>query len=167
MNYYPLNPMGINQTSFNPYLSQLPVNPVIPNYTPVTTQGPKMEIQRVNGKESAMSFPIGPNSSVILADATKPKIWVVTTDASGFRAVNGFKITPDDEEEPVVVTADDQMKAMEERLSKLEERMNAYGKPNYRADDQNESGNAESRSNGRGVQGCSKSTGNTAANECG
>ena len=113
-NMYPMNPLG----GYNPYLAQTVQNQFVPV---VPQQGPRMEIQRVNGRESALSFAIGPNSSVILVDNLEPKIWIVTTDSSGYKAINGFKIIPD--EEPQTAT-DDPIKALSERIDKLEKRMN-------------------------------------------
>lgn len=146
MNTYPFNPLTIGQASFNPYIPQQNFNPysfIAP--TPVVQpQGPHMEIQRVNGKESAYAYAIGPNSSVILADATEPKIWLVTTDSSGFKAVNGFKIIPDEEESketPVVQTTGEQISNLEERMAKLEERMNSYGQSDTKSAWKNKPGN--------------------------
>lgn len=151
---YPMNPYSVT-----PFAS---MNPVVPNYQPVVPQGPKMEIQRVNGKESAYAYSIGPNSSVVLVDNLSPKIWIVTTDSSGFKAVTGFKIIPDDEEpEPIV---DDPIKQLAERLDKLEERMNSYGKPNSKSSLPNKPGNAGTQPNDRNGQVSEGSHGGSSAN---
>lgn len=162
MSLYPNNPMY----GFSPYLTQIPVQqPVIPNYQPMQVPGPHMEVVRINGgRKSAEEFAMGPNSSAILVDNVKPKIWLVQTDASGYRMINDFWIYPanGEEEMPVIgkVTeetpvkaaeagTDDPIKALNERLDKLEERMNRYGKPDHRASWQGKSGNA----NGQGIGG--------------
>lgn len=127
---YPNNPLGF----YNPYLSQMNQQ-IVPNYQPVTAPAPHMEIQRVNGKESAMSYAMGPNSSVVLVDNLAPKIWLVTTDSSGFKAVTGFRIIPDEEEiKPAeeATPAEDPIKKLMKRMDELEERMNSYGKSDYK-----------------------------------
>lgn len=145
MNAYPFNPLTIGQATFNPYNTYQNFNPYsFIAQNPVMQQGPHMEIQRVNGKESAYAYAIGPNSSVILADSTEPKIWLVTTDSSGFKAVNGFRITPDEEEPketPVIQTTGEQISNLEERMAKLEERMNSYGQSDTKPAWKNKSGN--------------------------
>jgi spermidine/putrescine-binding protein len=144
---YPSNPLAVGNAIFNPYLSQLPNNPVVPNYQPVQQQGPRMQIDTVNGKESAYAYNIGVNSSVILADAMKPKIWMVTTDSSGYKMVKGFKIEPDDEDEnritATVMDSDvkEQMSNLAERLDKLEEKVNEYGKSDSEYVNSGKSGN--------------------------
>ena len=158
---YPMNPLG--GYPINPYASFTnPINPVVPNYQPVVSQGPRMEIQRVNGKESAYAYSIGPNSSVVLVDNLSPRIWIVTTDSSGFKAVNGFKIVPDDEESAPIV--DDPIKQLTKRLDELEERMNGYGKSNSKSSMPNKSGNAGNQPNDRNGQGGEGSNGSNSAN---
>lgn len=122
-NMYPMNPLG----GYNPYLAQTVPNQFVPT---VPQQGPRMEIQRVNGRESALSFAMGPNSSVVLVDNLEPKIWVVTTDSSGYKAVKGFLITPD--EEPETAT-DDPIKALSDRIDKLEKRMDSNVEPDSKS----------------------------------
>ena len=148
MNFYPNNPLMLGQANFNPYLNQVPLNPVIPNYQSVVPQGPRMQIDTVNGKEAAFAYNMGPNSSVILADAMEAKVWVVTTDSAGYKVVKGFNITPDEEEKPPVVqTESDQISALSERIQKLEERMNSYGESDVRVAGQIESDGANAKSN--------------------
>lgn len=149
VSFYPNNPLMLGQANFNPYLNQLPINPVIPNYQPVSSPVPRMQIDTVNGKDSAYAFTIGPNSSVILADATEPKVWLVTTDSSGYKMVKGFKIIPEEEpvQEPVVQTSADQITALMDRMNKLEERMNAYGESDARNVSSNESNSTNTQSN--------------------
>ena len=154
MNTYPFNPLTIGQPTYTPYY-QTPVNQVIPNYQPVIpAQGPHMDIQRVNGKESAYAYNIGPNSSVILVDNLAPKIWIVTTDSSGFKAVNGFRIIPDDEEtQPITIEEkEDPVKALTERIDKLEERMNSYGQSNSKSSWQNKQSHGNAQPNDRNGQ---------------
>ncbi len=157
---YPMNPLNIGTTNYNPYYTN-PVNSMVPNYQPVIpAQGPHMEIQRVNGKESAYAYSIGPNSSVILVDNLAPKIWIVTTDSSGYKAITGFKIIPDDEEsaEPIQIeeTKSDEdpeyIKKLIERIDKLEERIESYGQSNSEPSWQSKSVNGNAQPNDRNSQ---------------
>lgn len=157
MSWYPTNPLTIGQATFNPYVQQ----PVLNSYAPPVNQGPHMEIQVVNGKESAMAFPMGSNSSVILADASDPKIWMVTTDASGYKAVKGFRILPDEEEK--TVKPEDRFHEIDERLSKLEERMSSYGKSDNKPSWKGQSGNGNVPANDRNNQGGKGSDGGCSA----
>ena len=166
MNVYPYNPLTAQQV-VNPYVMQPINNPVITaQQMPqmVQPQGPHREIDVVNGKESALSFLMGPNSSAILVDELKPKIWMVTTDSSGFKAVKGFRVIPDDEDEPKQQTSEkpkendlieklmQQNKTLEERLKKLEERMNGNGQSASKSSWQNKPGNGNAQSNDRNGQ---------------
>lgn len=152
---------------YNPYLppysTSIPspvMNPVIP-----AINAPQMDIQKVNGEESARAFPMGPNSSVILLDTVQPLIWVVTTDASGYKSINPFTITPYVPEEPVSpADLKIQMSEISTRLDKIEERMNSYGQSNNGASWKGKSGNANAGSNIRNGQGIQGSSGSNTTN---
>ena len=143
--------------AYNPYATSYFPNyagmtqPVVNNgisYTPM----PQMEIQKVNGEESAKAYPIGPNSSVILLDTNNPLVWVVTTDASGYKTVNPFKIEPYTPEEPIsnndIKTILDSIST---RLNVLEEKIND-GNGNWQSNNvitgEDKSINASSKPNG-------------------
>ena len=163
MNMYPYNPYLAGTAYTNPYIPQQVYNPMSVNPV-VQPQGPRMEIQSVNGKESAYAFSMGPNSSVILADALNPKIWIVTTDSSGYKAVKGFKITPDDEPETVVESKtieNDPIPGLIERINKLEERMNSIGQSNSRSSWQSKPGNGNVQQYDRNGQSGKGSDGNS------
>lgn len=171
MSVYPNNPLIQGNTPY--YQNNIPFNPVIPNYPTIQHQAPQMQINCVNGRESAQAFSIGPNSSVVLVDNLEPKIWIVTTDSSGYKAVNGFRIIPDNEpQQPIPaegkVETPDPIKDLTERIEKLEERMNnngnANGQSNNRSSYQNKSGNDNYRPNNRNGSGSQGSNGAAAAN---
>ena len=166
MNMYPNNPGNPLVPFNNLYSWQMPITPPVPSYQPVTVPAPHMEIQRVTGRESAMAYAIGPNSSVVLVDNLAPKIWVVTTDASGFKAVNGFKIVPDDDEQAKTQEAakEDPLKALSDRIGKLEERMKNYDKPDYRPTEQDKSAYPNVKPSDWDGQGIKGSNGNASAN---
>lgn len=113
----------------NHYASPV-INPVVPQ---LQMPSPQMQVQTVSGgEESAKAFSMGPNSSVILLDANDPLIWFVSTDASGYKTVKPFTITPYVPEEPVSPSdLKDQLSQINNRLDMLEERMNTNGKSNY------------------------------------
>lgn len=54
--------------------------------TPPQTQN----IQYVNGRQSAESYQMLPNSSVILMDSTKARFYMKQTDASGMATVRAY-----------------------------------------------------------------------------
>lgn len=164
MNMYPMNPNNMYGNGlYNPYVTPInQFNPVVPNYQPVITQNaPHREIDRVNGRDGALALPMGPNSSAIAADTILPKIWVITTDSAGFKTVVSMTVTPDEEPEQTAEAATDeeqqkkedekdaQIKALTERLDKLEERMRKNGQPDSRAGEQNKSNNAAVRQDTR------------------
>ena len=176
MNTYPMNPLTVGQANFNPYYTPMQ-NPFIPNYPVVQqpTAAPQRKVDCVNGKESAYTFPMGPNSSAILVDNLSPRIFFVTTDASGYKAVKSFKIKDDEDDitsKPIEANGDvstdesETVKELTERLNKLEERMtgyeqsNASGKPDTRSFGQSKSGNGSYQSNDRNGQNSKGSNGN-------
>lgn len=129
---------------YNPY-----ANPYMPTAVQEYMPAPRMEIQRVTGEESAKKYPIGPNSSVILLDTDNPLIWVVTTDASGFKTVTPFAITPYEPEKPV--STDDlrnQLSMLTDRIEKLEGMIDGRESDNG-ASGKDKSGNANAKPNGR------------------
>ena len=110
---YPNNPLMMGQPVFNPYVNQIPMNPAVPNYPVVQQPVPHREVDRVNGKESAYAFAMGPNSSVVLVDNLAPKVYLVTTDSSGYKAVNSYRIVPDEDE---LIQADGKVEETKEDL---------------------------------------------------
>lgn len=79
---------------------------------------PRQEVIRVNGEPGARSFMIAPNSSALLLDETAPVVWLVTSDGAGYKTVTPYKIEPMQEQKPA------DMKTLEERIRKLEEKIN-------------------------------------------
>ena len=50
-------------------------------------------ILKVAGPESAMAYPLGPNSNVVLFNATEPEFYIVNTDDSGYKNIRTFPYT--------------------------------------------------------------------------
>lgn len=101
MPYYP--------TWNNPYLqqpvpqpgayqpAQAQVMPTVPAYQP-----PVNGAVRVNGRESALQYPLPPNStSPALFDNGGKVFYIVTTDGTGTKTVEAFDFVPHKDEEPV------------------------------------------------------------------
>ena len=76
-------------------------------------------VTEVNGKNGVDAFWMPPNSSDLLLDTTAPIVWFVKTDGAGYKTCKPWKIVPDETEE------EKQFKTLEERISKLEETINA------------------------------------------
>lgn len=150
--------------AYNPY-----VTPYFPNYAgmtqPVVNPGisyaslPQTEIDKVSGEESARAYPIGPNSSAIVLDTKDPLVWVITTDASGYKTVTPFTITPYTPEKPVSASdIKDELNTVIDRLNRLEAKINNE-QSNYVLAGEDKPGDANVKSNGRNAKGGSKSSG--------
>ena len=97
----------------NPYFQQ-PFN-TMGQYS----QTPKRtEIIHVNGQNGAQAFQMLPNSQALLLDDTAPLIWLAQTDGAGYKTVTPYTIAPYQPEPEI------DLKALDERLRKLEEVMN-------------------------------------------
>ena len=79
----------------------------------------QQEVVKVNGKNGVDAFQLAPNSSALLLDTTAAFVWLVQTDGAGYKTSTAYDITPHVPEEET------QFKTLEERISKLEETINA------------------------------------------
>lgn len=77
-------------------------------------------VVEVTGRAGAESYQIGPDSSTLLLDNTAPIVWLVKTDGAGYKTLMAYDIKPHEEVKPV-----DHYKDLEDRISKLEETVNA------------------------------------------
>lgn len=80
---------------------------------------PRYNIIQVKGQNGAEALQMAPNSKTILLDETDPLIWFVQTDGAGYKTVTPYTITPYQPAPPV------DLNAIEQRLSILEEKINA------------------------------------------
>ena len=94
----------------NPYQNQYLQNLMMPQ---------QQEVVKVNGKNGVDAFQLAPNSSALLLDTTASIVWLVQTDGAGYKTSTAYDITPHIPEEEA------QYKTLEERISKLEETINA------------------------------------------
>ncbi len=98
-----------------------------PNFGWSPTNYNHQEVIRVNGENGAKAFNMAPNSSVLLLDEHDPIVWLKTTDGAGYPTVTGYQITPmmtQSEKDASMIAS------LEERINKLERRLEKHGKPN-------------------------------------
>lgn len=80
-----------------------PIYPTVPNvYQAQPSVYPTQieQIQYVNGKQSAESYQMAANSSVILMDSEKARFYVKKTDASGAATIKTYDFTEADDDKP-------------------------------------------------------------------
>lgn len=82
---------------------------------------PRQEVVKVTGRQGAMAYQIGANSSALLLDndPNKSIIWLVTTDGSGFKTCVPFKYEPYEE-----VSTDSIIRGLEAKIERLERILN-------------------------------------------
>ena len=78
------------------------------------------KVVEVTGRAGAESYQLGPDSSILLLDNTAPIVWLVKSDGAGYKTLSAYDIKPHEEEKPV-----DHFKELEDRITKLEETVNA------------------------------------------
>lgn len=82
----------------------------------------QQEVVKVSGINGVNAYQMSPNSSALLLDTTASIVWLVQTDGAGYKTSTAYDISPHVDEDVV------QYKSLEERITKLEEMINA--KPN-------------------------------------
>jgi len=115
LNQMPNNGMNWNTGNFNGYPNQTP------NYFGGMNANnfPRYSIIQVRGQNGAEALQMAPNSKVLLLDETDPLIWFVQTDGAGYKTVTPYTISPYQPAPPV------DLNSIEQRLSALEEKINA------------------------------------------
>lgn len=68
--------------------------------TPLMPAIQQQNIQYVNGKQSAESYQMAANSSVILMDSNLPRFYLKQTDASGLATIRAYDFKEVEEEKP-------------------------------------------------------------------
>ena len=148
-NQMPNSGLSWNMGGLNNYPNPIP-NPNPPqNYFGGMNANnfPRYSIIQVRGQNGAEALQMAPNSKVLLLDETDPLIWFVQTDGAGYKTVTPYTISPYQPAPPV------DLNSIEQRLSALEEKINAksYNGANKqrkqtgnRADDAVESTNSAS-----------------------
>jgi len=127
---------------FNTYTSAMYNVPNFQNtmFQPPVSQAPRMEIPRVSGKDSILSYPMGPDSSAIFvsSDPNSDLGWIVTTDSAAYKTIVPCHIVPDIEEQPIKASdLEAKFAQIESRFNSIEERMNADGQHGNKFAEQN------------------------------
>ena len=78
-------------------------NNVFPTQSNVfpTQPAQSMQIQYVNNKQSAETYQLPPNSSVILMDSNMARFYMKQTDASGMATIKSYDFKETEEDKPV------------------------------------------------------------------
>lgn len=96
-----------------------------PQPTSTTFPSQVQKITRVNGENGARMYQMLPNSEVLLLDETAPIVWLVQTDGAGYKTITPYDVSPHQAEPSVDV------KSLEDRIARLENRVNeSYTKQN-------------------------------------
>lgn len=111
--------MNFPQQMFNPQMMQQYNNAASPTFWNNTNNLPQYNVIQVNGENGANSFQMGPNSKALLLDETAPIVWFVQTDGAGYKTVTPYSIAPYKPAPQIDINS------LEQRLSALEEKVNA------------------------------------------
>lgn len=84
------------------------------------------KIVRVHGIEGVEALQMAPDSELLAMDDSAPMVWVIKTDSAGYKGVKqAFDITPHVEAPaPDVKGMEERLAAMEQKLSRIEDRLN-------------------------------------------
>lgn len=98
-------------------------NPFMPSYATLAqnynvTQ--PVQVVRVNGRNGAEAYAIGPNSSALLLDESGRIVWAVTTDGAGYKTITPYDILPHQD------TPAPDYSGLESRIARLEGMMDEY-----------------------------------------
>ena len=119
--------MGLfdNMYGFNPNTIQTPAYPqaritTTPNPPLINPISSPTELPMVNGYESAMRYPMQPNSRIALFDANDDIMYIKQTDASGYPVITKYRFSRVEEkpqDDVQYVTLDEFNKFKEEMLN--------------------------------------------------
>ena len=103
----------------NPYLNPYGLGQGVPQAFPAQVMQPK-QVEKVNGRNGAMQYPMGPNSQAWILDEGGLMSWLIITDSAGYKTVTPYDVTPH-EEKPAPDYG-----SLETRIKRLEEKINGY-----------------------------------------
>lgn len=83
-------------------------------------QSQKRKVLEVTGRPGVDALQLNPDESVLALDNTAPIVWLIKTDGAGYKTATAYDIKEHEQEKPV-----DHFKELEERISKLEDIVNA------------------------------------------
>ena len=100
----------------NPYLNPYGIpQPVI---QPMAQPMQPKQVDKVNGRNGAMQYALGPNSQAWILDESGMISWLIITDSAGYKTVTPYDVTPH-EEKPAP-----DFGSLEDRIKRLEEIVN-------------------------------------------
>ena len=103
----------------NPYLNPYLAQPQNMNFQ--QNMLPPQQILQANGKASVDAIRLSPNSSVLIADSTRPIIWKCISDSLGNTTSEAFDVSPHKDEEEIKQDAfNSDLRNIEHRLERLE-----------------------------------------------
>ena len=76
-------------------------------------QLPHYDIVKVNGRNGAEAFQMGPNSQVLLLDETAPVLWLASTDGAGYKTVSAFDISPHQDQQQTIAAQQAQISQLQ------------------------------------------------------
>lgn len=88
-------------------------------YNPYQPYGNNQQIIKVNGINGAQAYQLLPNSSALLLDETAPRLFLAQTDGAGYKSISAYKL------EPYVEEKQPDLSELSDRITKLEEIVNA------------------------------------------
>lgn len=88
--------------------------PIYPTVSPYMPQ--QQSIQYVNGKQSAESYQMPANSSVILMDSNLPRFYMKQTDASGLATIRSYDFKETEEEKPAEYVTKSEFESFKEEM---------------------------------------------------
>ena len=100
----------------NPYMNPYGMQPGGYQQSSVV---PQRQVDKVNGRNGALQYPIGPNSQAWILDESGLISWLIITDSAGYKTVTPYDIAPHQD-----APAPDYGN-LESRITKLEEMINA------------------------------------------
>lgn len=109
-----LDSFGMGQNTENP-----PTYPPTQSYQPPPTQSriPRYEVAKVKGRQGVLDFPMGPNSSIFLADLTNEhRIWLAVTDAQCVKTITPLDCNVATEENISMADINNRLKRLEEMI---------------------------------------------------
>lgn len=116
---------GFQNPYLNPYGMMSYGQVQQPVQMPASQQMPKL-----NGRNGAMQYAMGPNSSAWIMDENEKISWRIMTDGAGYKTILPYDVTPHED-----VPAPD-LNTLENRIKRLEELINADAKDRNPAPDQ-------------------------------
>ena len=101
----------------NPYIN--PYGFVQPQqFQQPVMQQPQKQVEKLKGRNAALQYPLGPNSSAWILDESGLISWLITTDSAGYKTVSPYDVSPhQDAPAPDFGNLEDRIKRLEETVN--------------------------------------------------